>query len=270
MSNRKKNNETGRALLTVLLAVLILAAVVTVVILLVNGGKGARQPENTIMTEENELPVIDVTADPQSAEITIPFEIPGFTLLQEAEVGMLDGELELLGVGRYSGAYFEDGSDEQVSDVYAVVVRNNGEDWVDFAAITVSCGSRTLTFELSALPGATSAIVLEANRQTWSAGESCRNPHAVLTADTSERRFDFDDDFVLYPSDGVINIKNISGKTFDKDILLYYKNFDYGLFLGGVTYRARYAGLAPDGIGQSIQPHYSDARSTILYMSYDD
>ena len=274
----KKQNK-DRAIVGVLLAVLILAAVIAVVVLLATGGFSRRdaepQPDAATPTEENELPVIDATGEPAEAteaqRIEIPFEIPGFTLLQEAEVGALDGsELELLGVGRYTGDYFEDGSDEPVEDVYAVVLRNNGQDWVDFAAITMSCGGRTLSFELSALPGTTSAIVLEAGRAVWTEGDVCGNPHAVITEDTATHRFDFQEDFALFPSDGVINLQNLSGKDFRNDVLVYYKNFDYGLFLGGITYLARFSGLENEEIGQSIQSHYSDARSMILYLCYDE
>lgn len=260
-SSQKKKQQTGRAILMILLAVVIMAVIVTVVILLANDTRG-------LGGSGNELPVIDVEGENRLIEI--PFEIPGFTLIQEAEVGKLEGDLELLGVGRYSGEFFEDGSDEPITEVYAAVVRNNGEDWVDFAVLTMSCGAKTLTFELSALPGSTSALLLETGRTIWTAGDSCSNPHAVITEDTTEHIFSFEETFTLYPSDGVINLQNISDKTFRNDILVYYKNFDYGLFLGGITYRARFSGLAPEQIGQSIQSHYSDARSTILYLTYDD
>lgn len=265
-SKKKAGNETLRTLLTVLLAVVILAVIVAAVLLLSSGGKDNPEP-----TETAELPAEEITEPSEERPlIEIPYEIPGFTLLQEVEVGQMEGGLELLGVGRYTGAYFEDGSDEEIADVYAAVVKNNGEDWVDFAAITLGCTGRTLSFEISSLPGGTAVLVLEANRLCWAEGDVCTNPHAVCTEDTAEHIYDFSDSFELYPSDGVINLKNISETSFENDVLVYYKNYDYGLFLGGVTYRARFAGVAAGEIGQSIQSHYSDARSMILYLNYDD
>lgn len=277
MSKNKSKKEADSVLVTILLAVLILAAVIAVVLLLSQGGERNGETDPSVPTEptlESNTPVSEPTdtapTEPSEApQNAFPYEIPGFTLLPDAETGALEGGLELLGVGRYTGAYFEDGSDEEVADVYAVVVRNNAENWADFAVVTLSCGERTLTFELSALPGSTAALVLESGRQSWNESETCRNPHAVCTADTSVHIYSFDDTFALYPADGVINIQNISEQTFEDDILVYYKNFDYGLFLGGITYRARFSGLAPQQIGQSIERHYTDARSMILYLSYD-
>lgn len=262
-TKKKAKNRKDRTILTVALALTILAIFIALIVWLANrpDKREAQQPD-----EAEELPSEDATDAPR---IEIPFEIPGFTLLQEAEVGELEGGLELLGVGRYTGEYFEDGSDEPVEDVYAVVLRNNGEDWVDFAAITMNCSDRALSFELASLPGSTCVLVLEAERRTWNEGDRCFNPHAAVTEDDAAHVYSFEDDFELYPSDGVLNLKNISEKTFENGASVFYKSYDYGLFLGGVTYRANFSALEPGAIGQSIQPHYSDARSMILYMTYE-
>lgn len=277
-SKNRRGSDVLRTVLTVLLAVVILGAIAGAVLLLSNGGKDEPAPVNTETTELPTVPVTEPTEQtPETGEPSIeapqaafPYEIPGFTLLPDTKTGALENDLELLGVGCYTGPYFEDGSDEEVSDVYAAVVKNNGADWVDFAVITMACGDQTATFEISALPGGTAVLVLESTRMGRTVGEACSNPHAICTEDLTPHIYDFDDTFALYTSDGVINLKNISETSFENDILVYYKNYDYGLFLGGVTYRARFGGIAAGEIGQSIQSHYSDARSMILYLSYDD
>lgn len=266
-AKQKQPGHRSETLITILVALLILAAFITVVIVLAN------RNETRSGGEDGPVDAIEEdTAEPTEEKplITIPYDIPGFTLLQEAEVGMIDDtELELLGVGRYSGAYFEDLSDDEVEDVYAIVVRNNGADWVDLAAFTMLCGGKTAVFELSALPNDSAVLLLESNRMTWNEGDYCYNAHVVITENPLPRVFDFEEDFSISSGDGVINITNNSDTTFEDDVLIDYKNFDYGLYLGGLTYRVRFAGIEPGEIRQSIEPHYSIARSVILYMSYD-
>lgn len=258
----KQHKQIRQTVVVILLALLILAAIVAAVLLLSDSGSRSAQDAAPEAAPE--------TQAPSETQAALSYDIPGYTPVQQASLGTLEGGLELVSVGRYTGPYFEDGSDEQVSDVYAVILRNDSGEWVDFAAVTMTCGAHSASFELSSLPADAAVLVLEADRLQWQESDFCQNPHAVLTDDPGEYRFDFDDDFKLYPADGVLNLQNISDRTFENDILVCYKSFDYGLFLGGVTYRARFGGLAPEQIGQSMQPHYSDARSLILYLRYDD
>ena len=59
------------------------------------------------------------------------------------EPSKLDGvaignDLEIVSTGRYAGLFVEDGTDETVSDVFCIRVKNTGEQDVQYAHITLS------------------------------------------------------------------------------------------------------------------------------------
>lgn len=212
--------------------------------------------------------------DPQTeiekAVPEMPYEVPGFTMLDTAPCGDLNKSLSVSCMGTFSGAFVEDGSDEQIQNVLALVVRNTGEELLEYGLITAECDGEAVTFEFSGLPAACSVLVMEKNRTVYDGSAEIAELSCEQMAMPVDIVLDFENDFSLYPSDGVINLENISGSDFESDISVYYKNFEYGLFLGGITYRARFSGGMEDGqMKQSVQPHYSLEKSAILYMSYE-
>lgn len=64
----------------------------------------------------------------------------------------LGSGLSLMSVNRYAGAFVEDGSDETVSDVLAITVRNDGDKTVQYAQITLTQGESTYQFSITTLP----------------------------------------------------------------------------------------------------------------------
>lgn len=202
----------------------------------------------------------------------MPYEVPGFTMLENVSGSTFDNGLQVLCVGRYSGAYLEDGSDEQIRDVLSIVVRNTTDSLIEYGCIEVPCGrNSSAVFEFSGLPARSSVLVQEKNRMTWSEKQKLSKALCTQIALPTDLVLDFDRDFKLYPSDGVINAENISDTDFTQDVSVFYKNFEFGLFMGGITYRARFSGGIRSGeIAQSLQKHYHSQTGAILYMSYGD
>lgn len=252
--NQKKKGKSKRenTILWIFAAVLLLA-VIAVVVLAVRHFTGDKPGQSGTETTE------------------LAFDIPGFTVL-DTQLAQPEGTLEITALGRYTGAFVEDGKNEDVTDVLALIVKNTGEDWLEYAQITLDCGgTATATFSLSALPAGSSALVMETNRLTYAAGTAYTVTKAPSCAALTSAVMDFSQTFALYPDDGVINIKNISDRDISSDVCVYYKNFRYGLYMGGICYRARVeGGIAAGEIAQSIQTHYSNDDSVILYMTYDN
>lgn len=210
----------------------------------------------------------EVHTAPQVDEI--PFEIPGFALIEEAEITQPSAQLEVTAIGRYSGTYVEDGTEEEVTDVLALIVKNTGDTLIEYAELTLNCGEATGIFRLSALPVGSSALVMEANRLTYQQGTDYQLKKEPKCAELTSAVLDFSEEFELYPDDGVINIKNICESDISSDVCVYYKNFRYGLYIGGICYRARIkGGIAAGEVAQSMQTHYSNVDSVILYMTYE-
>lgn len=216
------------------------------------------------ISSNNELPEVESVGE------EMPFDIPGFTMLDDAPCGDLNEKFSVLCVGKYSGTYVEDGLDEQVTDVLAIVVTNISDDLVEYGLITLDCGDTTAAFELTGLPATSSVLVMEKERKTYNQSMKLSNLTCVQYAEPNALIMDYGNEFKVYPSDGVINIENISGKDIQGDVSLFYKNFEYGLFIGGITYRARYSGGIRAGeMVQCMQQHYSADKSAIMYMSYE-
>lgn len=212
----------------------------------------------------------DEPAEAEKKSAEMPFDVPGFTVLEEAPCGELNGKFSVACMGTYSGSYVEDGSNEPVTDVLAIVVKNISSDLVEYGLISVDYGGGTASFELSALPAGSYALVMEKNRSTYDEAMVFSELTCEQYAEPNNLVMDFGNDFQVYPSDGVLNIENISGRDIESDVSLFYKNYEYGLFIGGITYRARFSGGVKAGqIAQCLQQHYSLGKSVIMYMSYE-
>lgn len=276
----KKNNDTRITIIVIAFAVLLIAAIAAAVLLLPRGGQTeptetAAPTEPTVTAEPTEL--TEQPTEP-SEENAFPFVIPGFTLFEDVPEEIVDEQLSVLGTGCYTGTYFEDGSDEAVTNVLAIVVENIRDDWVDNADLSFSYGEKTAEFTVSALPGHRCAILLEKNRMTYTDGMTISHPDCLVFRDeTIKKHEDFSADFSLEPHEGdVLVFRNISGHEFTGDAVLYYKSVaPYGrngelLYMGGIAYAYRFEGpIALDEMRQATPPHYTLGGSAILYMGYD-
>lgn len=211
---------------------------------------------------------------PQGTEAApeMPYSVPGFAMLNGISGITFDNGLQVLCAGTYSGYYLEDGSDEQIENVLCIVVKNNGTSLVEYGQIELPLGKNTANFEFSGLPVGAAVLVQEKNRMTADSDTKTGNSFVCISAALPAALvFDFGNDFELYPDDGVLNIKNISDRDFTSDVSVFYKNFENGLFMGGITYRARFSGGIKAGeYAQSMQMHFWNDTSAILYMSYAD
>ncbi|MBQ3356610.1 MAG: hypothetical protein IJG45_05790 [Oscillospiraceae bacterium] len=260
---QKKNRDAVITAIVIGFAVLVVAAIVATVLLFPkDDARRDEQPEQIERT---------------NAEAFL-FEIPGFTLTEDAQIGTVNDQLRVIGAGSYTGPYMEDGSDEAVADVLAIVVQNISEEWVENADLTLDCGGDTAQFSVSALPGSTCALLLESNRLAFEDDMTLRNPVCVFCAnDMTGKNVDFSEDFSLQPYEGdILVLQNISGHEFTGDVVLYYKNVaPYGksgelLYLGGIAYANRFEGpIAVNDMRQVKPSHYTLGGSAILFMSYD-
>lgn len=180
----------------------------------------------------------------------------------------LENGLEITSVGRYAGSFVEDGSDEIVSDVCAITVRNNAENTVQYAEISMNIGGESYCFKLSTLPQGKSVQLLELSRQPMP--ESSADMTAALTSYAS---FDpepslCEDVFSIDTQDTAITITNISGSDITGQIYVYYKSAYGDLYIGGITYRTGVEGLAAGQSTTLYANHYSTDYSEIVFVSY--
>lgn len=196
-------------------------------------------------------------------EVTAPIHLDA---VEEVSINLGSG-MRITDVGKYTGIYMEDGSDEIVSGILMIAVTNEGEDVIRYAEISMPVGERTAHFSLSTLPVGCTVILLEQSRMAYEAGD--------YTSAVAENVVLFDapldlcaDRLKIQILDGAINVSNISGADIAGDIVIYYKNSAADVYYGGITYRVRLEGGLKSGeLKQIMASHFSDTGSTIMFVT---
>lgn len=173
------------------------------------------------------------------------------------------GDLTCLEISRFTGSFVEDGTDEAVTDVAAILVANDTGQFLDLATVTYTVGTRTATFLVSGLPPGQRAWVLEKDRMTIAEGdklvfEDCQtsfNSGAMLTTDA----------LALTRKGNTVTVENLTESTLT-NVCIYYKNkLEDGTFLGGITYLMSFEDLPPGGTAQSSAGHFGDNSVIVRY-----
>lgn len=249
-AKKKKRKNTGLKIAIVVVLILLILMLLLM--------WGLFRTENNALTEET------ATAETFSAESATQTQIAA-TAPTEYYLGK---GLVLRDVDKYAGIYMEDGTDEIVSNVLMLIVRNDGEQDIQYAEITVPTSNGDAHFSLSTLPVGESIVLLEENRMAWSADEDYSNIHAENIALFSESVTLCEDQLELQALDGVINVTNTSGEDITEDIVIYYKNAASDLLYGGITYRIRLeGGLKADEIRQIMANHFTQIGSRIMFVT---
>lgn len=147
----------------------------------------------------------------------------------------IGNDLEIVSTGRYAGLFVEDGTDETVSDVFCIRVKNTGEQDVQYAHITLSRSGESYEFDISTLPAGQTVQALELSRQALP-----DKPEELSTA---------------------VSLYAVS------QVYVYYKNASGDLLLGGITYRVGLTDLGPGETQSCYAGHFSDG-SRLLFVTY--
>ena len=199
---------------------------------------------------------------PATTAPTDPQEIP------EPTFPVLEDKLEILGYGRYSGEYVEDGSDEPVSYVAAILVRNNTSEYLDYAQIVMDIGGKAARFVVMGLPPGESAWVLEKSRMEIAADAQ------FLYADSAigyKPSVDPDTLPVSIVGDrGQITLTNTGSRTLP-EVYVYYKiRHKDGNFLGGILYRKSFGDLEPGQTRSELAGHFDPDKAEIVRITWNE
>ena len=181
----------------------------------------------------------------------------------------LGSGLSLMSVNRYAGAFVEDGSDETVSDVLAITVRNDGDKTVQYAQITLTQGESTYEFSVTTLPVGASAQVLELSRQAMPDSTEGLTGQVDTYAVFDTEPTMCDDVLGIETQDTAITVTNKSGSDIAGPIYVYYKIAYGDLYLGGITYRVGISsGLKAGESSTCYAGHFSNDYSALMFATY--
>lgn len=181
----------------------------------------------------------------QDALYNFPFAIPGTGLVALEQI-------------RYNGVFLEDGSKEGVSDVVGLILRNDGNQLVEYAFVELWQGQERLSFEINYLPAGEKILVLERDRRRYVCD---RISHCIGQETVAEKGISglvtvrqAEDTMLLVTNPGPLPLQNIT---------VYYKNYDHAnaMFLGGIVYEIPIRKLAP-GETYFTKPMYYSAKSS--------
>ena len=180
----------------------------------------------------------------------------------------LGKNLQITDIGSYTGVYMEDGSDEVVSRVLMIVVKNTGDKTVQYGQVALTDGTTTANFTVTTLPPGESVVLLEQSRMSYADGkgltQSSVSNVAVFAAEPSLCQ----DQLKIQSLNGAMNITNISGEDVTGDIVIYYKNAASDMLYGGITYRVTIkGGLKADEVRQITASHFSATGSRIMFVT---
>lgn len=198
-----------------------------------------------------------------------PGQIAGFTpdreLLKVSLPCRINGvALQVISVGRYSGYYTEDGTDDPVTDVCAIVVQNTGDKCIKNATVVlVAEDAREYIFAVTTLPAGKSALILEADRSQWQEEKITKISGVSEELDCLELH---KDKLQITFKDGKFRLKNLTDSDY-RAVYIRYKNYTSGnVYMGGVTYSASIDNVAAQGEYECESIHYFEGYSEVLLV----
>lgn len=182
----------------------------------------------------------------------------------------LGNGLQLIDAGRFSGTFVEDGSDDEVEDVFALTLKNTTDSWLEYANITISDANDSYSFSVSALPSESTVRVLEMNRKNMPVDQD----YKITSTDIvfyQESPSLCSDVFETRTENQNIIVKNISDQNISNDIYVYFKSKQDDVYIGGIAYRVRISGGIEAGEEVECSSiHFIEDSSEILFLTYAD
>lgn len=147
-----------------------------------------------------------------------------------------DTDLVVTSIGKYSGVYNELGTEEEATEILAIVVENTSEKVVSYSSLTIEYDEeKSCTFNPTNLPPRQSALVFPSSEAIAYADVKkfeCTDSMAVMAKELPVLEGVVGVDFV----DGQFVVTNLTSDDLG-DVYIRYKTCTEGnTYLGGITY----------------------------------
>ena len=275
MSLKEKMSKKKRTVIALVIAAVLIAAAI-VLILLVRGRAGFGSDSSSgdgsgaVYSDESEsyddfeyangisgfYSDYDEDESPEVCGITLPYE--------DDENGF-----SIINIGRYTGEFTEDGSDEVIINALALLVENTGDDMLEFLEILLEDeDGNEYTFNISTLPAGRQCLVMEYDQTIYDGGLALSVKEIIpVRRDESDMMAGSISFSVEYGDDGAaeFTLSNVSDKDYD-EIYVCYKTVRDGTYIGGVTYRTSFEDVAAGGSVTESMYHFYEGGSDILII----
>jgi hypothetical protein len=153
----------------------------------------------------------------------------------------------------YEGVYLEDGSEETVEDVAALILENTGTIGIEYAQIVMMQNGKELSFDATYIPPKSTILLLEENKQHYSDAPvtdcHCRTVIPGVF-DRAERTVAVNETGMC-----TLEVTNLTDQKME-GVRIFYKHHEgeNDLYVGGITYSTVIPDLEP-GQSRSISPY---------------
>ena len=173
-------------------------------------------------------------------------------------------DLQILYVGPYSGPFYEDGSDEEVSSVASLLLENISDRHLEYAELVLYVGGKEAVFQISDLPAGERVLALEINRLQIRPEQD-----ATLAKDKTVLRFVPQEEppaLDFRSEGGNLIVTNVGTSAFRSVEIRYKLRRDKETLLGGLSYRVRVGTLGPGESRTVAAGHYDPDNCTIVFV----
>ncbi len=210
----------------------------------------------TQKTEGETEPAAEETKPTSPPPTQPPYSRPPRATEPEPEVEVEAVEITCDKYSVFSGQYPEDGRDELVSGVAAILVTNRSDRFLDLATIFFEIDGKKAAFLVTGLPAGRSAWVMEAtkltvtNKSVFTYVDIATGFRDGVTAST--------EDITITANGNMLTAVNNTNQPIE-DVFAYYKLLHTdGNYFGGITYRVDFGTLVPGEPVEIMAGHYSE------------
>lgn len=259
---QKKSNDVqkGRLVAPLILVIVVVSVLAAALLLWLPRSQDTQLPSTDNLQQDT---MGQTDTEPSNSDYELP-------TTERPDPIQTEQGLEIESISSYVGIYMEDGSDEVVSDVMMLILKNTGEQDVQLAQLSLVYEDFTAEFEASNIPAGERIVLLEKNRAAMPKGElqSVEMKRVVFFPEPMSL---YSDQFEITGGKGYLDVKNISGEDITGLVRVFYKNASQDLLYGGITYMATLQEGIPAGETVRIfAGHYSDSSSRIVHVVFGE
>lgn len=232
--------------------------------------------EEVTSIEETELQTEETTEVTTAASTTEAPTTPAETSpppttappKREEEVKIANGDLKVEQFAVFSGQFVEDGRDELVENVAAILVKNKSEKFLNFAVLLYKVNGEDAAFAVTGLPAGESAWVMEITKlrvkdSTKFVYQDCISSFRDSVISSSE-------DVTIQSDGNMLTATNNTDRNLHS-VFVYYKNrHSDGKYFGGITYAVEFGSLEPGASIEKIAGHYVEGITEIIHIGWQD
>ena len=214
-------------------------------------------PTSVEPTEQGtENPVQDIPKE-EGQKMEFPYQIP-------------DTDIVVKYLSGYDGIYVEDGSDEKLKNVTAILVQNNSKDPVEYGTISFRAGEQKLEFSFSALPAGKSCIVMEINKTSYDSSWELQYGGSDFAYTDQLSKLESDVSLKVGKKND-ITITNLTDDTLPRIRIFYKYQLESGEYVGGITYTCKVDDLEGNESRTIYPSHFSSEGSVVMMVrKYED